>query len=258
MKNKEKWFPFSNKEDAKRDTIFVFCFHHAGGSASAYRKWIDCNDENIMFVPVELPGKGFRMSEEYIYDMQEISEKIAEAVISFAGQQRYILYGHSMGSAVAFKTAYEIERRYKNKPLALIVSGRHAPCIQLGERYTTDMDDEALIEELTIMGGTPKEILENREILDIFIPNIKNDYKLNESFAYRGEIVNIPIFAYAGTEDTDASFDMLDAWATVTSCEIKKREFMGSHFFLFDLGKPYVDMLKKRIHMATNMEYGTV
>ncbi|HNZ98843.1 alpha/beta fold hydrolase [Ruminococcus sp.] len=250
MDNYENWFPFNKAGEAGRDTVLVFCFHHAGGTASGYRKWQELNDDALEFVPVELPGKGCRMDEGYIADMQALTEMAAEAVERFAEGRRFVFYGHSMGSAVAFRTAYELEKYHSCKPEVLIVSGRHSPCIHMTDRYTTDMDDEALINELTVMGGTPKEILENRELMEYLIPHIKNDYRLNESFTYSGETVSIPIFAYAGTMDADATYDMMDEWEKVTSCGLKKREFEGNHFFLFDLGRPYVSMLKKRICAA--------
>lgn len=248
--NYKNWFPFNKVGEAGKDTIMVFCFHHAGGTAAVYRKWQELNDGALAFVPVELPGKGCRMDEEYICDMQALTVIAAEAVERFADGRRIVFYGHSMGSAVAFRTAYEMEKFRSDKPELLIVSGRHSPCIHISDRYTTDMDDEALINELTVMGGTPREILENRVLMDYLIPRIKNDYRLNESFTYGGQTVNIPIYAYAGTMDTDASYDMLDDWEKVTSCGLKKREFEGNHFFLFDLGRPYVSMLKKRICSA--------
>ena len=242
-----KWFPFSDELKINSDTILIFCFHHAGGSASAYKKWSDSSDAAIAFIPVELPGKGCRASEEYIYDMEEIAREAAEAIYDFADNHRFILYGHSMGSVIAFKAAYKLENSYPEKPLALVVSGRHSPSVFIQDRYTTNMDDEALIEELKIMGGTPPEILDNRNILRIFLPFIKNDYRLNESFRYNGEVLNIPIYAYAGTDDADAAPDMLEDWSDVTSEGIVKREFKGSHFFPFDLGAVYLDALKRRI-----------
>ena len=246
----ENWFPFNRSGEAGRDTVLVFCFHHAGGSAAVYRKWQELSDDSLQFVPVELPGKGCRMGEEYIADMQTLTEIAADAVEWFAEGRRFVFYGHSMGSAIAFKTAYELEKYHSCTPELLVVSGRHSPCIHLSDRYTTDMEDSALITELTVMGGTPKEILENKELMEYLIPHIKNDYRLNESFAYNGELVNIPIYAYAGTMDADATYVMLDDWEKVTTCGLKKREFEGKHFFLFDLGRPYAAMLKKRICTA--------
>jgi surfactin synthase thioesterase subunit len=252
----ENWFPFNKFGEAGKDAVMIFCFHHAGGSAAVYRKWQLQSDYNTVFVPVELPGKGCRMGEKYIYDMTKLSELAAEAVDRFADGRRIVFYGHSMGAAVAFRTAYEMEKRNMNSPEILIVSGRHSPCVHLPDRFNTSMDDDALINELTIMGGTPENVLKNRELMKYLIPHIRNDYKLNESFNYNGEMISVPVYAYAGTLDHDAAFNMLDDWNNVTTAYLKKREFEGNHFFLFNLGSQYVTMLKKRINAALENKAG--
>ncbi|MBR1554780.1 MAG: thioesterase [Oscillospiraceae bacterium] len=247
MEHHEVWFPFSNADDADPDAVMVFCFHHAGGSAAVYKKWTALNDRNIVFIPVELPAKGCRIEEEPVCDMKLLTDLLADAVENFADGRRFVFYGHSMGAAVAFKTAHTMQVSCTVKPELLIVSGRHSPCISIIDRYTTDMDDSMLVKELEVMGGTPKEILENKEIMQFLIPKIKNDYKLNESFVYQGEVLDIPIEAYAGSNDFDASFDMLDDWESVTTCGVIKREFQGEHFFPFDLHPWYESELKTHI-----------
>lgn len=247
MEQYELWFPFSSAEEADPNAILVFCFHHAGGSASVYKKWTALNDNNIVFVPVELPGKGCRIEEDPICDMKLLTDMLANAVEHFADGRRFFFYGHSMGAAIAFKTAHTMQVSCAVKPELLIVSGRHSPSISIIDRYTTDMDDSMLIKELEVMGGTPKEILENKEIMQFLIPKIKNDYKLNESFIFQREMLDIPIEAYAGSEDFDASFDMLDDWENVTTCGVVKKEFHGEHFFPFDLDPWYQKELKARI-----------
>lgn len=248
MDRVKDWFPFSQDLEGNKESMLVFCFHHAGGSASIYKKWTNYNADNeICFVPVELPGKGCRAKEEYIFDMEELTTQLAYAITAYAKGRKYILYGHSMGAAIAFKTAYQIEKNYEHTPIMLLVSGRHSPCVDIKDRYQTDMDDSILLHELEVMGGTPKIILENKEIMDALLPFIKNDYKLNESFQYQNEIIHIPIYAFAGSKDADATIDMLDDWDTVTTCSLKKQEFPGEHFFIFDLGEDYIIALKKSI-----------
>lgn len=254
MKNFEKWFPFS-AVNAYKDAVLVFCFHHAGGSASAFRKWTEKNSDKIAFVPVELPGKGCRISEPYNYDMDSVAELAADAIISFSGSRKFVLYGHSMGSAIAFKVACELEQKFDDRPLALIVSGRHSPCIHLRDRYSTDMDDSELIKELKLMGGTSQEILENEEVLRVLLPFIKNDYKLNESFSYNGDMINIPIISYSGSMDKDATIEMAEAWQEVTSKPIEKYECYGNHFFIFDIGEQYTNTIIDKVSdVAANNE----
>lgn len=68
----KKWFPFTTYDlDELNNRDIVFCFHHAGGSASVYRKWT-LKKEKINFVCVELPGKGTRRKERFIENFEEL------------------------------------------------------------------------------------------------------------------------------------------------------------------------------------------
>ena len=55
----------------------------------------------------------------------------------------------------------------------LIVAGRHAPQDHFPDDYQTYMDDSELIKELMRVGGTPKELLENEEVLQYILPIVK-------------------------------------------------------------------------------------
>lgn len=243
----EKWFPFNKDIQRNDDKVLVFCFHHAGGMASAYKKWINYNDSSIEFVPVELPGKGCRMNEKRISNINDLAFCAADAIRKFAGERKIILYGHSMGAGIAFQVAFALENKFSVSPLALIVSGRNAPGVCVKGVYTTDMDDEELINELKRMGGTSEEVLENPEMMEYLLPIIKNDYKLNESFSAEGERLKAPIYVYNGRADDFVNQDKADKWAEHTCSYIVTRNFEGNHFFLFDLGKEYIFLLKQRI-----------
>jgi surfactin synthase thioesterase subunit len=247
MERYKKWFPFkdiSSINNSKKHK--VFCFHHAGGSASTYRPWMRY-DTDIDIFPIELPGKGTRMAEDYIFDYEELIPQVAEAINRVANTGDYSLYGHSMGAMMAFKIAYILQNEYDNKPTSLTVAGRHAPMDIINDRYKTHMPDDELIKELKRNNGTPREILENEEILKIIIPSIKNDYKLNELLDYKNEVIDIPIIAHSGKEDFDARKKVMERWELVTSKMFIIKEFEGNHFFLHELGKDYYDNMLESI-----------
>jgi len=245
-----KWFPLNN-DDYSDDKIFVFCFHHAGGMASSFRNWVEKNDSKVIFVPIELPGKGSRIKEEFVANIDKVSVKAAEAISKFAKNNRYVLYGHSMGAAIAFKCAYRL-RKVKNKPMALIVSGRYAPCCNCKEAYRPGMADSVLVNELRRMKKTPKQILDNKEILKVFLPFIKQDYCLNDSFEYNKEMLDIPVIVYSGTEDDKENVENMKEWQKITTAKMENYECKGSHFFIFDMGQIYTNILKMKVINLSN------
>ena len=108
----KKWFPFTTYDlDELNNRDIVFCFHHAGGSASVYRKWT-LKKEKINFVCVELPGKGTRRKERFIENFEELVGPLVESIINVADDRNILFFGHSMGAAMAFYAAAYMAQNY--------------------------------------------------------------------------------------------------------------------------------------------------
>ncbi len=116
----------------------------------------------------------------------------------------------------------------------LIVAGRHAPMNADPVVYKSSMGIDALKKELLRVGATPKALLENSDFAKFILPMIFNDYKLHESYSYHGEVLDIPIVALSGKDDTDANLDHMKNWNRVTSSDFKQFEFKGGHFFPYE------------------------
>ena len=241
-----KWFPYGTKMD-QAGIGKLFCFHHAGGNASAFRSWA-LSKLPVAFIPVELPGHGRRIAESYAEDMDVLAEDIAEAIYRQWEGEPIGLFGHSMGSVVAFKTTWILEQKYHLFPELLVAAGRHAPPLPDPVTFRSDMDDDALVEELIRMGGTPKEILENREFLNFLLPTIRGDYRLHENFRYHDEMIKTPIVAHTGLEDHDAPESLVQPWAKMTTGDFFYQEFPGDHFFLYDAENHYPSELVHLFH----------
>lgn len=196
----KKWFPFTTYDlDELNNRDIVFCFHHAGGSASVYRKWT-LKKEKINFVCVELPGKGTRRKERFIENFEELVGPLVESIINVADDRNILFFGHSMGAAMAFYAAAYMAQNYGREPRKIVVAGRQAPNEVNLTEFKSYMDDDALIKELIRYQATPKEILQNQELLSFVLPEVRRDYKLNESFIYRGELNNVPDYSVIVTK----------------------------------------------------------
>lgn len=255
MKNKyicnsyewKKWFPFSTYDlESNLCNKMVFCFHHAGGNAAAYRKWT-LPKGKVNFVCVELPGKGTRRKEKYISDFSNMVHLLCESIVMAADHKKFFLFGHSMGAAIAFYVAAYLEKYYKISPEKVIVAGRQPPNEENQMEFKTYMDDIALVEELKKYNATPKEVLENKELLNFILPEIRRDYKLNESLLYHGECLHIPLIMHSGKEDKEADMSIMKRWQSVTTEKTKLEEFNGGHFFILDLETEYWKSLENEI-----------
>ena len=233
----------------------LFCFHHAGGTAAVFKDWVR-NQKNVAIYSVELPGKATRIRENFRTHYQELVPEIAETIVNELGESSFSLFGHSMGAVLAFKIAYFLETELMRKPTRLIVAGRHAPQEEYKDPYQTYMGDNKLVEELKRVNGTPKEILENEELLNFLLPSIKNDYKLNESFDYKNEVLSISITAHVSDQDPDANFSQMQKWEKVTNRDFEIKEYSGDHFFIYKLGKTYYEEVAKIATLSKEYPYG--
>lgn len=240
---KNRWFPFENERN--NSDKMLFCFHHAGGTASVYRDWMKWS-EKIQVIPVELPGKATRIGEDYAEDMEVVAREVSAEIAKAAEGKQVWLYGHSMGAVLAFLTVYNLEIQNINVE-KLIVSGRHAPKDTIVETYQTYMEDEVLIQELKRVGGTPKEFFENEEILKVILPPLKADYKLNESYVYSGEKVVCNITGFAGTMDEDAPMSAMESWKNMTAGKFTLNQIEGTHFFPIEGGHSFWEKIEKEI-----------
>ncbi|MFC5946639.1 thioesterase II family protein, partial [Micromonospora harpali] len=104
----------------------LFCLPYAGGNASAYTQWPDAFPDDVEVCAVELPGRQTRWRDDAFTRVEPLVEALASALAGELGVP-YALFGHSMGSLVAFELARELRRRGLGEPRVLFVSGGPAP-----------------------------------------------------------------------------------------------------------------------------------
>ncbi|MCR5082816.1 MAG: thioesterase [Parasporobacterium sp.] len=222
-------FPFQENRIIKDKLLF--CFHHAGGQASVYKNFIG-KSETFSVIPVELPGKAVRMNEEFIEDMDLLSDVLAKDIFDFANGKKIYLFGHSMGAIIAFLVLCKLEDKYGLDVKALAVAGRQPPDCPSVDQYRSDMGLDVLLQEMIRIDGAPDYLVESKELQEFVLPMIRRDYKLNESFQYKGEVAKCPIFAYSGTEDFDAPLEVMSGWERFTLGSFCSKNISGNHFFV--------------------------
>lgn len=233
---------YDHKKKVLSNTCII-CFPYAGGNANIFRKYCEICPE-LLILPVELPGHGRRYKEKFAMDYRtmavEIAKEINDKMIGFS----IYLYGHSLGSILAYEVAYCLEKTYGIIPKLLIVSGRNAPFVPEVSTFKTSMGDDALLDELRRYDFMPPEILENKDFLKYYIPVVKSDYQLGERYCFvEHQKLSMPIWFHFGDEDIDINFNEIDSWEDVTSNNVTKKVFSGKHFFMFEDDSTYFDQL---------------
>lgn len=203
----------------------------AGASATMYLRWRRLLPEWIRVVPVELPGRGARTGEPYVEDFARLVAQICDEQAA-AMQNRYALFGHSMGALLAHAVAQRQHALALPMPQAVFVSGSPAPSRRDPDRFAGMDSDAALMADLRKQGGTPDAVFESAELLRLTLDSLGADYRVCGSFRYRpSEPLLVPMHAFAGRQD-DIDQERIGAWGRETRHACTFDWFDGGHFFI--------------------------
>jgi medium-chain acyl-[acyl-carrier-protein] hydrolase len=142
-------------------------------------------------------------------------------------------FGHSMGGIIAFELARYLRREGNRGVAHLFVSASRAPQVKFDEPPTFDLPDPEFVEELRTLNGTPKEVLEHPELLELMIPLLRADFALCETYHYYPEPpLSCPITVLGGLRDHAITREELEAWREQTTASFRLRMLPGDHFFI--------------------------
>jgi medium-chain acyl-[acyl-carrier-protein] hydrolase len=95
------------------------------------------------------------------------------------------------------------------------------------------LPEEEFSAKLRRLNGTPGELLNHKELMEIVLPSLRADFALYESYRYlAGLPLNCPISTFGGLSDQRVKHDDLEAWRDQTTVSFSIRMFPGDHFFL--------------------------
>jgi len=216
----------------KQSRLRLFCFPYAGGNAQIYRTWGTSLPRDVSVVPVELPGRGPRLKEPRYLSVTALVETLT-AIMEPVLDKPFAFFGHSMGAIIAFELARAVRRVHGLEPEILFVSGRRAPQIPDTDPLTYDLPYQEFVLELERINGTPKEVLEHAELMQMMLPLLRADFQLVQTYEYLpDERLKCPITAFAGVEDDEETPELLAAWKEQTSSHFAMHRLPGDHFFI--------------------------
>lgn len=222
---------YQSRPALREPALRLFWFHHAGGTGESYRSWAQLFPRDWDIVFVEYPGRGHNAHLPPARSLTALSELIMPSLEPLLDVP-YALYGHSMGSLIAFTVARLASE--DRPPLWLGVSGRHAPHLSLRANPPLHgLSDDALAEAVYQMGGTPLHLLSTPKFRDQLLTVMRADFEVCETHVARREPrLGVPVSAYYGADDPALSAESMSAWGELTAGEFCLRKFTGGHFFL--------------------------
>ncbi|WP_243156380.1 thioesterase domain-containing protein [Clostridium sp. C8-1-8] len=122
-----------------------------------------------------------------------------------------------------------------NMPKHMFFSGYQAPSIPRKKIQIYTLPDEEFIKEVIKLGGTPQEVAKNEELLSLFAPILRSDFKILEEYIYKEmkEKIQCDISIFNGKKD-DITKEEILAWKDHGDKDFKVYNFDGNHFFIND------------------------
>jgi medium-chain acyl-[acyl-carrier-protein] hydrolase len=226
----EKWLRSSPPRPGARTRLL--CFPHAVGGASVYRRWGMTFPDDLEIIAVQTPGREDRLSETPFDRLEPLLDHLAEAAMPFLTGTRFALFGHSLGALAAFEFARLLSGQ-RLSPVTLFVSGRRAPHLPSAKPPFHLTPDSTLLAELRRLGATPQAVMDDPELRKLILRLMRADYALFETYEYRsGPPLDVPIVAYGGEADPEASAQELEAWRAQTRAGFARYSFPGGHFYI--------------------------
>lgn len=222
----------SLKRSSPPASMRLFCFHHAGGSAAAYRAWPAALGDQIEVCAVQTPGR------ENLFALprhQSLKTLVPELVLRLRPwlDGHFAFFGHSLGALTAFATSIALRDARLPTPGRLFLSGCRPPHLPRERPNLSAAPEPELIEALTELGSRSLPALESLELRELMLPILRDDLRMAESYRQEaGPALRCPISVFAGADDASATPDALSEWRQYTLGDFGLRTFSGGHFFV--------------------------
>ncbi|MFC9433660.1 SDR family NAD(P)-dependent oxidoreductase [Nocardia sp. NPDC057030] len=222
-------------------SLRVFALPFVGGGASVFTPWPNFLPDTVEVVGIQYPGREDRVNEVPIDSMPAFIEELADAMLPHL-DRTFAIYGHSMGSLLAYELTKYLEQNYAEVPLKLIIGGWPSPA--LVESYVRnlkhirdgfDMDRESDSRVL--------EVLRDNDLLAIpvadeasvkpMMPAVRADLKMLGDYRFEhGVALRAPITVLRGADDHLFEVDQLQGWEKLTSGRFELTTVPGGHLFI--------------------------
>jgi len=231
--------------------VQLFLMHFAGGNSYSFQ-FLAPMLSNFELVSLELPGRGKRMAEPILHDFGAAAADMYKQVKAKLNGDKFLIYGHSMGAFLGMRVAAMLDKEGK-PPAYLFVSGNAGPGLEREEKDYL-LPDQEFMDMLIKMGGLSPELLENKELLDFFLPIIRSDFEVTGRVDPPAEDpISAPIYAMMGTEEDEV--EKIDNWKRFTTALCETEVMPGDHFFIHKHAQKIAKIITDKYHAIATAQY---
>jgi medium-chain acyl-[acyl-carrier-protein] hydrolase len=226
----------------------LFCLPYAGGGSSIFRSWSKDLPTFVDVCPIQLPGRETRLGEPAAIRMKPLAGAIAQAILPYLDKP-FAFFGHSMGALVGYEVARLVRDDKGLEPVQLFVSAHGGPHIPENDTHVYKLSDTEFVKHLRTLNGTPSEVFDHPELMQVLLPTLRADFELLGTYDYKaGAPFSCPITVFGGTQDDSVTPEQLEGWKIHTTANFSVRFLPGNHFYLLSHKTLLLRMLNEELN----------
>jgi surfactin synthase thioesterase subunit len=219
----KQWYRRIGEPSQSLDSIVWF--PHAGAGVSPLIRLARQFPPSVNVFAASLPGREARFGEPNPESLEQLITTLVKEMPAMSRPP--VLLGHSFGALLA----YCVARRHAAS--GLIVMAMAPPDTISNHDSIVHLDDLDFVTQLDRRyGGVPQALRENEEAMRLFLPPVRHDLSLLESYQdLETEPLDIPLTAIAGSRDPRADALKMQGWQSRTTGRFVLKKLVGDHFF---------------------------
>ena len=225
----------------------------AGGNKYSFYKIEQHISPSFEWITLELPGRGDRFNESLLNNIPDMVEDLFVNIRQHIIKGEYVLFGHSMGCLLGYELIKKISKNSLKLPLCTFFLGRVAPEHNRFTNKKSTLPQELFWEEIRKIGGMPKDFFNQKDLLEVFYPVLKNDFRAIENYGYSKltRPLSIPMNIMMGKDEIGVGEEKttiteMKGWANETDATCNFEIVPGNHFFIHEQS----EMIAKKIMKA--------
>ena len=202
----------------------LFCYPWSGGSSALYFKYSKILGNDITIIPSDVDcSKGTAFLEV----IQNSAEKIVQQVQE---NEKFILFGHSMGAVIAYEINKALNGKIDLKNVGLVISGMLPPSRDMFEKLDSELTCEKAKNYSSELGMDNLDKLPDT-FLDAVINKMNADNKFLKGYESCGDIKLEGPSAVIYSEQ-ELALGHPSAWKELLSDDLEYVTVKGRHFYL--------------------------
>ena len=239
-------YPLYAEEVQRVEKIRLFCLPYAGGSSLFYTDLKAYLNPSIELCPIDLAGHGMRMGEGLNTTMDQALNDVFGQMEKVGFDQPFALLGYSMGASIAYYLYFYLKERGQ-VPQHVYFMANTPPYVPDDDVPASDLPDDEFLDPLAALGGLSQEVLECKELVDLFLPIMRADVRLEEgSLASDPSTIDCNMSVIYSTQDDEGG--QVEQWKRCAGRLCDFHRFEGTHFFMLDHYPEVAEIINRTLH----------